>query len=157
MANVLNHVLMKDQKIINLIKRLRVNANGWVIVDHWDSDSFAFGVAHPRNVHRLVYISTAGMPPGRYYYACEVASQREGCAYEEIEIGHRVEISRLQRAVAKHLAQHDIDEQLRALAKRDGPNEVGCARVTAHQIDGRRLRRCGRRCKSQRGLRSRCG
>ena len=63
--------MVKDQSIVELLTMLRLDERGWQVVDHWEADLMAVGVADRRAPRRLVYVSTLGLAPGRYYYQCE--------------------------------------------------------------------------------------
>ena len=54
--------LTKDAKILKLIKDLssELGAKSFCLVDHWDADLCAIGIASVGNPHRLVYVSTYG-------------------------------------------------------------------------------------------------
>ena len=44
------------------------------IVDHWDADRRAIGIASTSDLRLLVYISTSGQAKGRYFVECETPS-----------------------------------------------------------------------------------
>ena len=46
-------------------------------VDHWE-DSEAIGIARESQPKRLVYVCTAGSPPGRYYADIEFPPKKKG-------------------------------------------------------------------------------
>ncbi len=53
---------------------------GWEnyqVVDHWDADLHAIGVASLKDPARLVYVSTFQQMPGRYAFECEVSGADE--------------------------------------------------------------------------------
>jgi hypothetical protein len=68
----------KDPKIRSVLDRLesRLGWDAFYLVDHWESDACAFGVASYRNPYVLVYISCHGEPPDRYGYELELPPQR---------------------------------------------------------------------------------
>ena len=89
--------LDKDREILNLIDRLRADlgVDAFVIVDHWEADRCAIGLAMPANHQTLVYVSTYKHPTGEYNYELEsppvaddemyaVAGRGDGCTYEEL-------------------------------------------------------------------------
>ncbi len=65
----------KCQEIRALLKRLPISDRGWVVVDHWEGDLSALGIAHTRDLRRLVYVTTWRQSQGRYSYICEVPGE----------------------------------------------------------------------------------
>ena len=55
--------------LLVVLKQLRqdLGDTAFVVVDHWESDLCAVGVADPRNPRVLAYVSTWSQPEGRYY------------------------------------------------------------------------------------------
>jgi hypothetical protein len=66
--------LEKDPAILQVLERLaaRLGPKTFDIVDHWDCDLTAVGVANPKDHRILAYISTFGMPEGRYIVELEL-------------------------------------------------------------------------------------
>src|SRR4051794_6149891 len=58
----------KDGRIIALLERLRqrIGSDTFEVVDHWESDLCAVGIASPRNHGVLAYLSIFGCPLDRY-------------------------------------------------------------------------------------------
>ena len=58
----------KDPAIIELLERLRrrLGPEAFDVVDHWEGDPTAVGIASPREHGVLAYLSTFDRPPGRY-------------------------------------------------------------------------------------------
>lgn len=96
---------LKHRSISKLVERLRPADRGWSIVDHWDGDLCAVGIAQPRRLSRLVYVSTWRMRPGRYYYECEAPSGRKETDYEVVETGEDVDFAALLSAMERHLVR----------------------------------------------------
>lgn len=94
---------LKHRSICKLVERLRPADRGWAIVDHWDADLCAIGIAHPRRLRRLVYVSTWRMRPGRYSYECEAPSGPKETDYEVVETGEDVDFVTLTSVMARHL------------------------------------------------------
>ena len=74
-------------------------------VDHWE-DSEAIGIAKEGQPKRLVYVSTAGSPAGRYYADIEFPPERkggrpfrQGPRFEAIDIADLVSLVRRHVAV----------------------------------------------------------
>jgi hypothetical protein len=59
--------LNKDPAIVELLAGLReaLGAAAFMVVDHWEADPCAVGVAHPRNQHVLACLAL-GANPGSY-------------------------------------------------------------------------------------------
>ena len=94
----------KDLSIIALLERLRLEERGWEIVDDWDADMCAVGIAKVGSPRRLVYVSTFKCPLERYYYDCEEpgASERPD-DYHVTETGEGVDFATLLRVMERHL------------------------------------------------------
>ncbi len=100
-------MLNKDISIRRMLARLarRLGCQRFDIVDHWEIDLCAIGIASPRNHGVLVYISTYRKHPTRYDvelelpptpgndFPYEVASRHSNLTFEE-----------LVRVVRAHLA-----------------------------------------------------
>jgi hypothetical protein len=71
----------KDASILDLVARLDLPRRGWIVVDHWDADCMAIGIATPADLRRLVYVSTYDEKPNRYYYECEIPAGPAADAY----------------------------------------------------------------------------
>jgi hypothetical protein len=59
---------VKESKLLDLIARLsrRLGPDAFDIVDHWDGDLCAIGIASPSTHGFLAYLSTHNRPDGRY-------------------------------------------------------------------------------------------
>ncbi|MBS0265205.1 MAG: hypothetical protein JSS02_24950 [Planctomycetes bacterium] len=55
--------------------RSRLGAGAFDVVDHWDADLCAVGIARPDNHSVLVYISTFGRSDGGYFVSLEFPPQ----------------------------------------------------------------------------------
>ena len=100
--------LIKDPVVLDVLDRLRswLGPDAFVVVDHWEADLCAIGVASPRNVQVLVYISCLSDQPGQFWYVLEVppvpGSDR---LYEEVGHESGVSFEELAMRVAQHLAR----------------------------------------------------
>ena len=94
----------KDPSIGKLLQALSLEERGWVVVDHWDADLFAIGIARKGHPRRLVYISTFKKSPGRYYYECEVPTSSDDAAYLTTSSAEDVDLDTLIRAMSLHLS-----------------------------------------------------
>jgi len=92
----------KDPAIVELLSQLDLASRGWVVVDHWEGDLSAVGIAHAAEPRRLVYISTFGKAEGRFDYECELP----GGSKEDYEVAAMAEDStfdELLEAIIRHL------------------------------------------------------
>jgi hypothetical protein len=66
--------LQKDESIIRLLDRLEshLGKGAFVIMDHWEGDLCAVGIARPDNHCVLVYICTAYEPADTYFVSLEL-------------------------------------------------------------------------------------
>jgi len=74
--------LIKDQTIHDVLAKLgtRFGEGVFDIVDHWDGDLFAVGIARPDNHAALAYISCYGMHEDHYDVELELPT-RTGSDY----------------------------------------------------------------------------
>ncbi|MGH3850515.1 MAG: hypothetical protein ACRDRT_12575 [Pseudonocardiaceae bacterium] len=73
----MNTQLQKDQSVIRLLDGLRerLGLRAFDVVDHWEADSCAIGIARPDNHGVLVYISTNGEAGERCSVSLELPPQ----------------------------------------------------------------------------------
>jgi hypothetical protein len=66
---------MKHHSIETTLTRLSeaLGAGAFAVIDHWEDDEFAVGVAHPQHQAQLVYITTFEMPKDSYFVVFEKA------------------------------------------------------------------------------------
>ena len=75
------------------------------VVDHWDADPCAVGVA-PRNDHGfLVYISSLSTTQGVYAYQCECPPTGEAVPYDADPMVETATYAELLDAVRSHVAR----------------------------------------------------
>jgi len=94
----------KDPSIDTLLRALSLEDRGWMVVDNWDADLFAIGIARRGHPRRLVYISTFKQSPGRYYYECEVPTSVDDGDYLTTSSAEDVDLESLIRAMTRHLS-----------------------------------------------------
>jgi hypothetical protein len=72
--------LQKHHTITRLLPRLRkrLGADAFDVVDHWDADLRAVGLARPDDHAVLVYVCTHGLPNGRYFASLELPPAQAG-------------------------------------------------------------------------------
>jgi hypothetical protein len=76
----------------------------FVVIDHWDADLNAIGVASPEDPHRLVYICAGSEEPERYFVELETApSEGSDLPYESVGKFTSVDREQLARIVKDHL------------------------------------------------------
>jgi hypothetical protein len=95
-------LMRKDTSIWALIARLATIFGGeaFQLVDHWDADLFAIGLASVRDAARLVYVSTFRKPAGTVAYECEGA---EAALAGPDRRSEHAEFPELVRVLADHL------------------------------------------------------
>jgi hypothetical protein len=66
--------LQKHKSITELLDRLRTRLGtaAFDVIDHWEGDLCAVGVARPDEHGILVYVSTFGEPEGSYFVSLEL-------------------------------------------------------------------------------------
>jgi hypothetical protein len=95
--------LAKDPSILALLDRLDLSAHNWLIVDHWDADECAIGIARADQPRRLVYISTFETGPDRYAYDCEEPNGVEETGHVVVDRGVVSGMSALEAVLRRHL------------------------------------------------------
>ncbi len=95
--------LAKDPSILGLLDRLDLRAHGWVVVDNWDADECAIGIAREEWPRRLVYISTFDMGPDRYAYDCEEPTGPDLTDYVVVNRGVVAGLQALKSVIRQHL------------------------------------------------------
>ncbi len=98
--------LKKDKSIRGVLKRLRshIGDEAFHVVDNWDADLFAVGIAKTSDHGTLAYISTWKKEPGKYFVELESPPQegddlpyRVAASYESVTFGELLDI------VSRHL------------------------------------------------------
>lgn len=93
----------KDSAIVTLLSALDLDKRGWTVVDYWEADATAIGIARAAAPRRLVYVSTFNKDKGRYDYECEVPSGSDETEYDSTDHGSSVAYTDLVRVLEKHL------------------------------------------------------
>jgi hypothetical protein len=94
----------KDQSVLRLLVDLDLDRHEWTVVDHWEADAFAIGVAAKPDPRRLVYVSTFRRAPGRFDFEAELPVGPEETDYRVVDRGESVPFEDLLKALVKHLA-----------------------------------------------------
>lgn len=70
----MDKTLQKDESIIRLLGRLRnrLGADAFDVIDHWEADLCAVGIARPDDHSVLVYICTFGRADEDYFVSLEL-------------------------------------------------------------------------------------
>lgn len=93
----------KDQTIQRLVASLPMERYAWSLVDNWDADRCAVGIARKDRPRQLVYISTHGKEPGRYDYQCEMPTGPRDEDHATIRSGENVDFHTLSTVIHGHL------------------------------------------------------
>ena len=69
-------ILRKDTSVWLLLGELahRIDSQSYQVVDNWEADLYAVGVAALNNPDHLVYVCTFEQPQGTVVYECETSS-----------------------------------------------------------------------------------
>lgn len=95
--------LTKDQGILDLLAKLDLSERGWAVVDHWEVDLCAIGVALAEDPRRLAYISTYNMEPWIYNYECEDPNESDPEDCITAGAGENVDFDTLLAVMQRHL------------------------------------------------------
>ena len=96
----------KDETIIEVLKRLRTDLGKqtFQVVDHWEADLVAVGIASPSNPRILAYISTLNYPEHGYFLELEAPGKSEDLDdYKVIGTWDRLNDEDLKKHIQKHL------------------------------------------------------
>lgn len=74
----------------------------YVIEDDWEGDLCAIGIANPRDLRLVVYVSTYELPDGRFYFECETRSAPGSDKYEVTNKEENVSFEELLSAIRSH-------------------------------------------------------
>ena len=96
----------KSKRLNLLLKKLALEQRGWVIVDNWDADLCATGIAAAHNLKRLVYVSVWRKKAGRYVYECEISSSNPDECAAVAQLAKDADYPALLAALEAHL-DHD--------------------------------------------------
>jgi hypothetical protein len=93
----------KDQSIKRLLVDLDFDRRGWTVVDHWEADAFAIGIASKPDPRRLVYVSTFRRAPGYFDFEAELQAGPVETDYRVLDRGENVSFEDLLKAIVRHL------------------------------------------------------
>jgi hypothetical protein len=103
--------LQKDVHILTMLANLRqrLGPGAFRVVDHWDADLRAVGIAHPRNEHILAYIADVDAE-GRFYVELEISAPAGSQVPYSVAGRHRsVSFDELVTLVAEHFRSAALD------------------------------------------------
>lgn len=92
--------MVKEERIVEVVRRLQVYHPNWVVVDHWEADMCAMGFAEAEAPRRLAYVSTWEQPAGRYFLELESA---DGEDYKVDGTFEGIEFGELEHRISEHL------------------------------------------------------
>jgi hypothetical protein len=80
----MNELKDKDTSLQEVVSKLqrKLGTTAFDIVDHWEADLCAVGIARPDNHAVLIYISTCSLPDKGYYASLELPSVTEDFPYQ---------------------------------------------------------------------------
>jgi hypothetical protein len=93
----------KDKSINNFLDKLVFKKKGWVIVDHWEGDECAVGIANQTDHRKLVYVSTFAKKPGLFDFECEAPIGLDETEYAVSLEGKDVDLEELLKILENHL------------------------------------------------------
>jgi len=93
----------KESSIKVLVARLDLPTRGWIVVDHWEGDLCAIGIASAREPARLVYVSTFGKHNGVFDYECELPPANSDEIYQVAREATDVTFEELLAVMVSHL------------------------------------------------------
>jgi hypothetical protein len=79
-----------------------LDRRGWVIVDHWDADRFAIGLARAGRDDLLAYVSTWGKPSGRFFVELETPDAVQPLGYSATRHDD-VDLAEAMLVIERHL------------------------------------------------------
>jgi hypothetical protein len=99
--------LNKHESILGFLARLsgELDPSSWEVVDHWDSDLHAIGIARRGEPGVLVFVSTRRQLPGRFFCSLELPPPPgDDAPYRPAGDRDGVEFPDVLRLVREHLS-----------------------------------------------------
>jgi hypothetical protein len=95
----------KDNSLRFLVTELLryLPSKSFVLVDHWDHDPFAMGLAKPSNHDRFVFITSDRDVHGLYFMSCKLPSDNDLHGYHNVEADPFNNVEALAKAIEAHL------------------------------------------------------
>ena len=97
----------KDESINRFLSRLESELGpcNYQVVDHWEADPCAIGIASAKDSRRLVYVCTYDQPPGSFYFECEIGGESTNKSdYDSTVSGEAADFFTLLAIIRGHLA-----------------------------------------------------
>lgn len=104
MGKVTTPSIRKDKSIWVFLGELahRLPSENYRVVDHWEADLRAIGVAALNDPDRLVYVCTFGQPAGKFAFECEAAGK--DAPYAVTSRGVASSVDEIVLIIAQHLS-----------------------------------------------------
>jgi hypothetical protein len=105
MSQYPDSIQQKDPRILELLHELEASmpAGSYQIVDYWDADLCAIGVASKSDPRRLVYVSTYGQQDGAYAFECEAPPDEASADFQVTDQGDGLMLETLLQKIRAHL------------------------------------------------------
>ena len=96
----------KDASLRALLGELidRLPPKSFIVVDHWEADPRAIGLARPSDPDHLVYITSDRDVHGRYFMSRKLASDSDLVPFRDAGADQYDDIDALAAAIAAHLS-----------------------------------------------------
>ena len=98
--------MVKDGAILDAVEhlRMRLGPDEFQIIDHWEANLIAIGIASSSDLQQLVYFSLESGGERRFYVSLE-AAPTEGSELPYMDCGefNNVDLEKLTEIVAEHL------------------------------------------------------
>jgi hypothetical protein len=78
-------------------------AGSYRIMDHWDADACAIGIAAQRDPRRIVYVSTYDQEDGTYAVECEAPMEDGSDEYQVVGQGDGLRFDELLPRIRMHI------------------------------------------------------
>jgi hypothetical protein len=97
--------LRKDKSIWKFLGELadHIDSRKYQVVDYWEADLHAIGVASPNNPDHLVYVCSFEQPPGTFVYECETSNAE--IPHATTSRGTASSVHELASVIHRHLSQ----------------------------------------------------
>ena len=101
----------KEKSILRLLERLDLEKRGWIVLDNWDADLCAVGIAVANRPRQLVYVSTFNRGPGVYHFECETPTGDSDAEYVITHRNEKASFAELLHALESHLGSPSDEGQ----------------------------------------------
>lgn len=131
---MINTIGNKDKTIRDFLTKLSnlIGNKAFDIVDHWNGDKFAIGIAKPSNHDVLVYIQTFGNQKGKYDVHLEIPSENKNkIPYIDAGRHSNVTFAQIVKIICNHFNFHNISKDN---SKQSAINALKKKRATRQKI-----------------------